>query len=155
MKNNRIKAFFATSLLLFSVTACANIGGSKVSVVDTYIDSNGDLIIVYSDNSTKNGGHVRDTRTHKVEFYVMEEGSQMDSLVLADKLFEYSGVEHLSTIKRPTEEQLNIPDYWDFEGGYYFQLWDDEISYVVRGWSFSFDVVTADMKLCLFGTRKP
>ena len=43
-------------------------GSDGVSIVDTYIDENGDLIIVYSDGTSTNAGKITNTSIHTVTF---------------------------------------------------------------------------------------
>jgi len=114
-------------------TLTCNIKGLKgdtgVSVVDTEIDENGDLIVTFSNDQVVNAGHVKDVTKYTVSFYC------------GDDLVATRTVEPNSKISEPTAEET---------AGYTISSWHVE-GYNERPWVFSgyyADRVTEDVKLC-------
>ena len=68
-------------------------GEPGVSITNTYIDENGDLIVEFSDGTVTNAGHVKDTDKYTVTFHVDDE-------IIATK-----EVIKGNTVARPTEEE--------------------------------------------------
>ena len=114
-------------------TVTCNIKGLKgdtgVSVVDTEIDENGDLIVTFSNDQVVNAGHVKDVTKYTVSFYC------------GDDLVATRTVEPNSKISEPTAQET---------AGYTISSWHVE-GYNERPWVFSgyyADRVTENVKLC-------
>ena len=100
-------------------TLSCNIKGLKgdtgVSIVDTEIDENGDLIVTFSNDQVVNTGHVKDVTKYTVNFYV------------DDDLVATKQVEPNSKIEAPSIEET---------AGYSINSWHVE-GYNERQWVFS------------------
>ncbi len=103
-----------------------------VSVVNTHIDENGDLICEMSDGTTINAGHVKDVTKHTVDFY------------FDDKLVYTTTVEDGTKVAEPDETCLSgyIVDRWDFYDYSYVTH-----KYMGREWLFDIYTVTSDLEL--------
>ena len=87
------------------------IGEAGVSIVSTYIDDNGDLIVTFSNNEIVNAGHIKDTDVYTVKFYC-------DDLLVDTQL-----VKHGEKIELPKLEDFTVKHWYldkDFE---YEWLW--------------------------------
>ena len=120
-------------------TLICNIKGLKgdtgVSVVDTEIDENGDLIVTFSNDQVVNAGHVKDVTKYTVSFYC------------GDDLVATRTVEPNSKISEPSAQET---------AGYTISSWHVE-GYDERPWVFSgyyADRVTENVKLCADFTAK-
>lgn len=100
-------------------------GQDGVSIINTYIDENGDLIIEYSNGESSNAGHVKDTNKHTVNFY------------LDDTLLESRQVLNGTKIARPdfSTPGYSINDWFVYDGD------------IREKWSFIGYVVTEDLNL--------
>ena len=114
-------------------TVICNIKGLKgdtgVSVVDTEIDENGDLIVTFSNDQVVNAGHVKDVTKYTVSFYC------------GNDLVATRTVEPNSKISEPSSQET---------AGYTISSWHVE-GYNEKPWVFSgyyADRVTEDVKLC-------
>ena len=88
-----------------------DIGETGVSIVSTYIDDNGDLIVTFSNNEIVNAGHIKDTDIYTVKFYC-------DDLLVDTQL-----VKHGEKIDLPNLEDFTVKHWYldkDFE---YEWLW--------------------------------
>lgn len=68
-------------------------GDTGISITNTYIDENGDLIVVFSDGTIHNAGHIKDVNTYTVDFYI---GS---NLIATKNVLEGS------KLSKPTEQE--------------------------------------------------
>lgn len=68
-------------------------GNSGVSVTNSYVDENGDLIVVFSSGEEINAGHIKNVSTHTVNFYcddllvntqIVNNGEKVENPVLED-----------------------------------------------------------------------
>ncbi len=107
------------------VKAKGDKGDTGVSVVDTYIDENGDLICEMSDGTTINAGHVKDVTKHNVNFYV------------DDELVYKTTVEDGAKLSAPSEEVT---------AGYTINYWNSKEDGGYR-WLFSAYTVISDLDL--------
>lgn len=100
-------------------------GKDGVSVVETYIDENGDLICKMSDGTTINAGHVKDVTNHTINFYV------------DDDLVYKTTIEDGMKISAPDKS---------YTKGYTVNYWNSKEDGEYR-WLFSAYTVTSDMNL--------
>ena len=61
-------------------------GDTGVSIIETYIDENGDLIVKFSDGTITNSGHVKDVETYTVNFYIEENLISSKTVVSGSKV---------------------------------------------------------------------
>ena len=108
-----------------------NNGSNGVSVVNTYIDENGNLICELSNGSTVNAGKVKDTTKYTVSFYV-------NNLLLKSE-----EVTSGSKITAPDVEVAN---------GYEVSEWYSLENNHKIPWSFTGSVVTSNISLYLDNT---
>lgn len=103
-------------------------GDAGISITDTKIDANGDLIVYFSDGSTKNAGHVKDVDEEKytVHFYV------------ADDLIKTLVVNSDTKISMPTEEETT---------GYVINKWQFNEYNTKYDWLFTVYEVNQDVDL--------
>lgn len=89
-------------------------GDDGVSIVSTYIDENGDLIIEYSDGTKTNAGHLAGNQNYTVNYYIGE------------RLIKTEVVETNSRIMAPSEEYTagySISS-WHYNLGNKDVIWD-------------------------------
>ncbi len=100
-------------------------GKNGVSVVNSYIDENGDLICEMSDGTTINAGHVKNVTKHTINFYVDDD--------LVYKTTVEDGM------------KMSAPDR-SYTAGYTVNCWNSKEDGGYR-WLFSAYTVTSDMNL--------
>ncbi len=100
-------------------------GSDGISVTNTYIDENGNLICEMSDGSTINAGKVKDTTKHKVNFYIDDDLIQSLDVLDGEKIVS------------PSEEAT---------AGYTIKQWNSIEDGGFR-WLFSAYTVTSDLNL--------
>lgn len=101
-------------------------GETGVSIINTFIDDNGDLIIEYSNGTSQNAGHMKDTDVYTVTFHVDDEIVATRNVIKGDK------------VSRPTLEETagyTISDWYFLDGS------------VHESWKFFGYVVTEDIDL--------
>lgn len=101
-------------------------GQDGVSITNTYINENGDLIIEYSDGTSTNAGHLKDSQTCTVRFHVDDE-------IIASKEVLIN-----SKVSRPTSLETagyTITDWYYLDGN------------VHESWKFFGYVITEDTDL--------
>lgn len=101
-------------------------GEQGVSIVSSYINENGDLIVVFSNGQKLNVGHIKDVNTYTVSFHVDDE-------IVATRVVS-SG----STVSRPTLEET---------AGYTINDWFTKDGEYTTSWNFQGCVVTTDIDL--------
>lgn len=101
-------------------------GPTGISVVSSYIDENGDLIVEFSDGTSQNAGHIKDTDIYTVRFHVDDEVIATRNVISGSK------------VSRPTLEET---------AGYTISDWYYDDNGTHESWKFFGFVVTEDIDL--------
>lgn len=101
-------------------------GENGVSIVSTYIDENGDLIVVFSNGETCNAGHINNVDSYCVNFYV------------DDDLISTKRVPCGQKVSKPTLEET---------AGYTVKDWYYLDGITQESWKFFGYVITEDINL--------
>lgn len=97
-------------------------GQSGVSILSTFIDENGDLIVSFSNGDSVNAGHIKDVDEYTVKFYC-------DDLLVDTQIVKYGG-----KVSSPVLEDF-VVKHWYIDRDYEFE------------WQCYGNVVTEDMSL--------
>ncbi len=82
-------------------------GATGTSITNSYIDENGDLIVEFSDGSSTNAGHVKDTDVFTVTFHLGETIVSTKQVIKGE------------TVSRPTHQEIrgyNVTDWYIIDG---------------------------------------
>ena len=101
-------------------------GPTGISVVSSYIDENGDLIVEFSDGTSQNAGHIKDTDIYTVRFHVDDEVVATRNVISGSK------------VSRPTLEET---------AGYTISDWYYDDNGTHESWKFFGYVITEDTDL--------
>ena len=109
-----------------STLALGQKGETGVSIINTYINESGDLIIEYSDGTSQNAGHMKDTNICTVTFHVDDDVVSIKNVNKGEK------------VSRPTLEETagyTVSDWYFLDGSAH------------ESWKFFGYVVTEDIDL--------